>query len=116
MILVKQSVILYLATATVFSASVLPKVFFSQTIGISSTTQATTATSTKEACSCSDLGTNCNDEPCGPWPPPGLCNVNLWNVDFHPDCTTTTTTTKACWCNPLRTDCNGGPCGSGPPD
>jgi hypothetical protein len=36
MILVKQSVILYLATATVFSASVLPKVFFSQTIGISS--------------------------------------------------------------------------------
>ena len=87
MILVKKSVILYLATATVFSVSALP-------------------TTTTEACSCSDLGTDCNGGPCGPWPPPGLCNVN---PDFHPDCKTSTTT-EACSCSPFGTDCNGGPC------
>ena len=111
MILVKNFVILYLATATVFSASVPPKTFFSETK--SSTTQATITTSTTEACSCSDLGTDCSGDSCGPWPPPGLCNVN---PDFHPDCTTTSTTTEACWCTVLGTDCNGDPCGSGPPD
>ena len=40
MILLKTSVIFYLATASVFSVSALPKAFFSQIIG--STTQATT--------------------------------------------------------------------------
>ena len=106
MTFVKTAVILYLATAAaVFSASVLPKTF-------GSTTQTTTTTSTTEACRCSDLGTNCNGEPCGPWPPLGLCNVN---PNFHPDCKTSTTT-EVCSCSPLGTDCNGGPCGSGPPD
>ena len=36
-------------------------------------------------CGFPDLDTNCNGELCGPWPPPGLCNVNPY---FHPDCIT----------------------------
>ena len=58
------------------------------------------------ACRCSILGTDCNGDPCGPWPPPGLCNIN---PDFHPDCKTSTTT-KFCYCTVMGTDCNGGPC------
>ena len=28
----------------------------------------TPTTTTTEACSCFDSGTNCNGDPCGPWP------------------------------------------------